>query len=171
MEQKFVQIHQCLQKLIGLHRQLLELVRQEREALVAADLNRIQECVFGKEALLDQLRSEEAARMKVIAELSVMMRKPIAELTLTRLILDAQGIRMDLSEQLRSSFNMLQVLIQRITEQNAQNGALVEKSLSHVDQMKQNVLGETVPAATTYGSSGKRVNRSTSGARLISQEA
>ena len=171
MEKSLVQIHASLQKLIGLHRQLLDVVRAEREALTQASLSGIQEATCAKEALVETIRIEESARIKEVAAIAMALMTPARELTLSNLIIAVQTSHPKLSEQLRSSYNALLVLTQRIAEQNRYNSELIARSLGHLYQMKNNVLGEAVPAAATYGSHGKKVNPTTSAARLISQEA
>lgn len=171
MEKHLADIHQSLQALIGLHRQLLEVVRKEREALVQADLAGIQEATFTKEALVEQIRAEDSRRARALAEISLALRMPVRELSLGNLVITVQGSHSAQAEQLRSSFNALQVLTRRIAEQNQYNRELIERSLEHVHNMKQNVLGESVPAAGTYGAQGQKLNRGASGARWISQEA
>ncbi len=171
MEKYLTEIHQSLQALIGLHRQLLETVRREREALTQADLSGIQEATFAKEALIEQIRNVDAARTRSLAELALSLKRPMRELTLTNIVISVQTMFPKHADQLRSSYNALQVLTDRISEQNGYNRELIERSLEHVHNMKQNVLGESVPASSTYSAQGQKVNRGASGARLISQEA
>ncbi len=171
VEDNLAQIHQSMQTMIGLHRQLLELVRQEREALTQADLQGVQQATYAKEALIEQIRAEESRRAKPLAGLALALRKPVADLSLNQLIILVQGTQSRQAEALRVAYQALQVLTGRIIEQNDYNRGLIERSLEHVQQMKHNVLGESVPASNSYGSHGQRVNRATSGARLLSQEA
>lgn len=166
----FAVILASLQKLIGLHRQLLEACRTEREALVLADLRKIEESTLGKQGLIDQIRQAEAQRIQAVGELAMLWKKPIRELSLPNIIIAIQGHDPKGAEQLRGNFNALTVLIQRITEQNEDNRGLVERSLAHVNDMKRNVLGEAVPKSDTYTPQGQR-SGVTGGARLISHEA
>lgn len=163
-------IHAALQKLTGLHRQLMETVRMEREALVAADIRRIEEATVAKQALVEAIRQAESRRIGHVAELAVILRKPVRELTLPAIIIQVQGHDAKRAEQLRSAFNALTLLIKRIAEQNTSNQRLVEESLMHVQQMKGNVLGETTPKANTYTAKGQR-SGAQPGARLFSKEA
>jgi flagellar biosynthesis/type III secretory pathway chaperone len=163
-------VHAALQRLVGSHRQLLDACRLEREALVQADLKQIQETTLAKQGIVEQIRQAESQRIRHLSELAMRWKKPLRELTLPNLIIAVQGTDPRLAEQLRSSYNTLTVLIQRITEQNDDNRALVERSLANIDQMKRNVLGEAVPKSNTYTPQGQRAGV-TGGARLISQEA
>ncbi len=170
MEKVLEPLHQSLQKLIGFHRQLLDTVRLEREALIEAQTKSVQEVTLAKHALLISIQQEEVTRLKHVAAIALVWKRPLKELTLPNLIIAIQVKDPKASEQFRSSFNALTLLIQRITEQNDYNKALVERSLEHVNEMKRNVLGEGVPRSNTYTAQGQRIAQ-TGGARMISKEA
>jgi flagellar biosynthesis/type III secretory pathway chaperone len=166
----FLTIHETLQRLTGLHRQLLDTVRLEREALVAADIARIEEATLAKQALIEGIRAGESNRIRHTAELAVLLRKPLRELTLPNLIVAIQGMNPKLAEQLRTDFNALTLLIKRIAEANKENQALVSSSLEHIQQMKTNILGESVPKSSTYTAKGQK-SGGIQGSRLIHKEA
>jgi flagellar biosynthesis/type III secretory pathway chaperone len=163
-------LHEALQKLIGLHRQLLDSVRLEREALTAASLKDIQDATFAKQALIEAIRQAETERLRATGELAIAWKRPVKDLTLGEIVIAVQGRDAKTAETLRSSLNALNLLIKRIREQNDDNRGLVERSLEHVHQMKRNVLGEAVPNTGTYTQQGQK-NPATGGARLISKEA
>lgn len=163
-------IYQTLQKLIGLHRQLLETVRAEREALIQANLKEVQDCTLAKQSLIEAIKRVEVERLKSLGDLAILWKKPIRELTLPNLIMVIQGEDLRRSEQFRSALNALTLLIQRINEQNRHNHAVVQSSLKHVGEMKKNVLGESTPKSETYTPLGQRTP-GVHGARLISKEA
>lgn len=169
MEKNVENIYQVIQKLIGLHRQLLENVRVERKALLDVDTNAVQEVTQAKEALIESIRQEESNRLKCAGELAIVWKKPLRELTLPNIIIIVQGSSVEDADQLRSAYNTLTFLIQRIQEQNQNNRVLVEKSLEHVHNMKMNVLGESLAQAQTYTPQGQKVN-GPGGARLLSKE-
>ena len=158
-----------LQKLTGLHRQLLETVRLERKALVEADVKIIQELTQSKQSIIEVIRLTELARTKSVAELAVDWKKPLRDLTLTNVIIGVQGYDLKLSEQFRTALNVLTILVQRVSEQNDDNRGLVEKSLEHIHNMKRNVLGEASPKSNTYTSQGQRTHTN-GNSRLISKE-
>jgi hypothetical protein len=159
-----------LQKLIGLHRQLLESCRAERAALVQAELKDIQEATLVKQGVIEAIRQAENERIRAVSELALLWKRPVRDLSLPNLIIAIQGQDAKGAEQLRTSYHALTILIQRITEQNGDNRALVERSLANVNEMKRNVLGEAVPKSDTYNPQGQR-SGVTGGARLISHEA
>lgn len=159
-----------LQKLIGLHRQLMDFVRTEKDALVQADLRTIQEVTGSKQVLIESIRQEESNRLKHVAELAMCWKRPLRDLSLSQIAVEIQGVDPKGAEQLRSAFNALTILIKRVSDQNRENSRLVEKTLEHLNAMKKNVLGEATPASATYTQQGTRAS-GTSGSRLISKEA
>jgi flagellar biosynthesis/type III secretory pathway chaperone len=163
-------LQESLQRLLGLHRQLLDCVRMEREALTAASLKDIQEATYAKQALVEAINQAETDRLRATGELAILWKRPVKELTLGEIVVAIQGRDPKSAEALRSSLNALTLLIKRIREQNDDNRGLVERSLEHVHEMKRNVLGEAKPNTGTYTQQGQK-NPSTSGARLISKEA
>lgn len=169
MERTVEQVYQTLQKLIGLHRQLLENVRAEHQALVNADVKAIQEATFAKQALIEQIQGAESARLKAMVELSQVWKKPLKDLTLGAIAIEIQGRDAKGAEQLRSSLNALTILIKRVSDQNTANRALVDRSLENIHEMKKNVLGEATPKSEVYTQKGQRAPGS-GGARLISKE-
>ena len=169
MEKPLSEIYQALQKLIGLHRQLLDTVRMEHEALIQADVKGIEDCVFAKQALIGGIRQAESERLKAHAELAMLWKKPLKDLNVSQIIIEIQGKDPKSAEQFRTAFNALTILIKRATEQNDANRGLVEKSLEHVHAMKKNVLGEATPRSDVYNQKGCRSDKQT-GSRLISKE-
>jgi len=170
LEKKVAEIHQILSKLVGHHRQLLDAVRAEREALVNADLKCLQEVVFTKQALIENIRHEESLRLKATAELAMEWKVPFKDLTVSNIVIRVQGKDLKSADQIRSTHTTLALLIQRVTEQNNYNKGLVERSLEHVHEMKRNAFGESAPKAETYTQQGQRATQSPA-ARLISKEA
>jgi flagellar biosynthesis/type III secretory pathway chaperone len=170
MENTLLQIYQNLQKLTGLHRQLMDIVRVERDSLIQADIKGIESAIVTKQKLIEDIYQTETARLKLTAELAVTWKRPYRELTLPNIIIAVQGIDPKGAEQLRSVFNTLTVLIQRITAQNQDNRSLVERSLGHVHNMKRNILGEATPRSSTYTPQGQKTNGPVT-QRIISREA
>lgn len=162
LEKDLSKLYQTLQGLVGLHRQLLETLRFEKDALVAVDLKQIQEAVLAKEATIESIRQAEFNRIQIMHSFE--------EKTLNELISTFQVAQPKMAEQLRSTYQALKMLLDRTIEANKYNERLTAQALEHVGNMKKNVLGESVPSASTYTAQGQRTN-SASGARLISKEA
>lgn len=171
-QQNFQALLACLQKLIGIHRQLLETVRQEHEAIINARHKDLQEAVYAKEALLESIRIQERERQGVVDKIAQQLNRPIEEITLSIIVLEVQNIDAKFSELLRSSQTALKMLAERVIEQNNYNRELLQQSLDHVHEMKRNVLGESKPKSQTYTAQGRKslVGEQNNNARLISKE-
>ena len=169
MENTLLLINQVLKKLIGSHRQLLDVVREEKACLVQVELSKLQTITRAKEGLIEEIHQLESARLKLMIELSVEWKRPLRELSLNQLIITIQGSDPQGADQLRSTLNSLTVLIQRITEQNRESQALIERSLMHVRQMNKNVMGESTAKSSTYTPLGHR-SAGLNPSRYISKE-
>lgn len=169
MEKALGHLIDILQKLIGHHRRLLELVRDEKEFLTHAHLSKIQEVTYSKEVILSSIYQSETKRIEILSELAYLLKRRQDELVLSNLIILVQGDHPEYAKRLQSSLNALNVLIARIKEQNTENKELVEHSLKHVAQMKENAIGSTKKRGETYTSKGYK---SSSGKtpNLISKE-
>jgi flagellar biosynthesis/type III secretory pathway chaperone len=148
----------------------MDIVRMEHEALVQADVRGIQEATVAKQAMIEGIQRAETERLKALTELAVQWKRPLRDLTLPNIIVAIQSLDPKFTEQLRSAYNALTILIKRITESNKDNQILVERSLENIHNMKKNILGESVPKAGTYSQSGQKVNQTTSGPRFVSKE-
>ena len=100
------QIYQVLQKLLGLHRQLLETVRMEREALTSADLKGIQEAAYAKEALIETIRQQESIRLRALGELSSQWNRPLKDLSLPNLIIAVQASDPKFADPAKGDFTL-----------------------------------------------------------------
>lgn len=166
MEELLNTLQKLLSRHIGLHRQLLDLVRLENEAIVQMNLKDIQEITFSKEATINAIQNCEIER-KATSE-------KLGSSSLDGMIMDLQNAgNTVLSEQFRTAYNTLKILIEHIAEQNEQNKGLVEHSLVHISNMKKNILGVSDAQNTTYTSQGQTQSSQGDGARprMIAQEA
>ncbi len=170
MEKILSDIFQVLQNLFGQHRQLLEIVRVEREYLVQADHRSIPLLISRKQDVIEAIGQIEGQRLKLVADLASLWGKSVADLTLPKLILELQSVDAKVSEQFRSTYQGLTVLIQRITEQNQDNQKLIQRSLENVAEMKRNVLIGAAGKSGTYSNLGQRVG-GVAARNLISREA
>ena len=166
-------ISASLQKLLGFHRQLWDQVRAERDALVNADRNLIQEVALAKQALVESIRVVESARLKVVAQLEKIWGQRGTPLSLSELIVRVQGADQALASQLRTQQNALRHLAERIQLTNESNRQLVESSMKHVDRMKKNLMGEVDPKSALYTPQGNKGASGPQGsqARFLSREA
>jgi hypothetical protein len=163
-------LYACLQRMIGLHRQLYETCKLEREAFVSVDLKAITEQTHAKELIVETIRQAESERIRISALLALDWKVRLSDLTLNFVIREVEPRNSAESERFRSALTALTVLIDRARKLNDSNRELVENSLKHVNEMKKNVLGEATPSTDRYGNQGQKLPN-TAGARLLSTEA
>jgi hypothetical protein len=161
-----------LQELIGLHRQLYEVVKAENEAITNADLKLTYDAAASKEAMIHWIHSAELSRQAIVYALASEEDLSSKTPSLRELILHYQTKDADLSNKLQSNLTTLLVLVDRIKKQNESNASLVNASLKHVSNMKKNIFGETTHQARTYNQHGQRnqASANANGPRLISKE-
>ena len=171
MDESLEKLFKSLRKQVGLQRQMLEIVRRERELLVAADFAKIQEVTFSKEALVNSVRKCELERQEVCRLLGAQYQPKEGVVTLGQIIEVLQGVDRQKADELRSTFTALKMLVERVNSQNRSNQEFVESSLVHIGKMKENVLGEGHKHSQTYTPKGKRKTSHTQNSNLVSEEA
>ena len=173
LQQKLTdKLHESLQDLIGLHRQLGEVVKSENIAITNADIKGTYEAATAKEALIHWIHQAELNRQTVVYAIAQEQNLETHTPSLRELILHFQSRDIETSNRFQSDLSVLILLVERIKKQNEINGSLVSTSLKHIDNMKKNIFGETTHQARTYNQQGKK-NIATSnehGPRLISRE-
>lgn len=165
-------LHEYLQKLVGLHVQLLEQVKVEAQALAEADLRVLHESSLAKEAIIALIRIEDHRRQMIVDQLQFDGHIPRTSNTLVQIIAHLQGTAPSLAERMQSSLNTLKVMIERIQMQSRINAGVIDKSLNHVLAMKDNLLGEVQPTRT-YSAKGTTnpLSATNNGPRMISKKA
>ncbi|MCB0391434.1 MAG: flagellar protein FlgN [Bdellovibrionales bacterium] len=163
----FEQLVENLEKVIKIHRSLLNVVRKEKEILISANLDELNENNKIKEEVLIQARQLEKERIKIIDSLlteeDIKMENP----SLLELANYFQGIK---GEKLRNLHAVLDLLIKRVKDINNQNEVLIKSALKNItgamksikDMLddnktykKQGTLGET----HDHQSSGRLVSK------------
>jgi flagellar biosynthesis/type III secretory pathway chaperone len=163
-------LQQVLRKQLALYRQLVDLLRAEREHVVAVGLKEIREDTYGKEALIDEIQREEAKRRRWLAEAAPLFGFTEAECSLERIA--QHKLASAQAETLLSVRQALLHLVRKAQEMNEDNRRLVESALKDAEQLKRNVLGLSSDQPQVYGPRGAM---STVGpdrsARFLSKEA
>ena len=156
-EQLFSIVDQVLQQ----EELLIRCLEAEKDALLLADIPLIQECSGTKQKIIDRLSQLESRRQALIGTRK--MRELVEE---DSAVLDRLS-----REELRAKWEALRQKVALAVEKNEANQKLLASSIKHIENMKKNVLGETIPKSNTYSSSGNKVAGSNqSGARRISKE-
>lgn len=147
------ELHNNLRQQLALYKRLLDVLREERECLVAARVKEIRDCTYTKEALLDEIQREELRRI-AWAKLAV----PVLGVPLKDLTMELVANRLappDKIEPLLSLRTALTHLVTKAKEMNLDNKRLAEAFLADAQTMKQNVLGLSSEKPQVYGPKGQ----------------
>ncbi len=156
-----------LEELVRLYRALLETVRREKEILISASLDDLNENNRAKEAILIKVQVIEEARMAQATEVSVALGIPSEAPRLLEIARHSGG---DIGDRFRNFHSVLEILLKRVHELNKENETLVQSALQHVTgAMKE--IRETLQEKPTYQRKGEVTAGSGSTGKLVSREA
>jgi FlgN protein len=155
-----------LEEQIRVYRHLLEIVRKEKDILVAANLDDLNENNRAKEAMLIKIRSLEADRLGkallLYQDLNLKGENP-------RLLEMARYLNTESADKLRNIHSVMELLLRRVQEYNKQNEALVQAALSNITGAMKEIKG-TLAEKPTYQKKGE-VEGVTQAGQLVSREA
>jgi flagellar biosynthesis/type III secretory pathway chaperone len=161
-----------LDKLLGLldqvseiYQSLLAVMDNEKDAVVAADLKKLNEAAKVKENLLLKLRILEEQRMHLLKKLADQLNHPYQDLTLTNL---SQLLKKPHAKQLKARSIRLLKLLNIIQRANERNGSLFAHSLELV-RGSLNLLNNFMPTGSIYFQTGTVQNYDRTG-RLLCGE-
>jgi flagellar biosynthesis/type III secretory pathway chaperone len=125
----FIQILSSLQDELELYRRLLEVLKEERKALVRNDMAGLSSLMPLKESIIDEIRESEKARYPVMKRAAETLGVNIDELSLPFL-------RQYVPEDLKGDFDRLErealsVLVE-VERTNAQNADLLSEAMSYI---------------------------------------
>ncbi|RZA03990.1 MAG: flagellar protein FlgN [Proteobacteria bacterium] len=163
------ELQKNLRHQLALYRQLVDLLREEKEHMVAVRTKEVRECTYSKEALLDEIHREEYRRRRWVAEAAAALGLPEKEITIE---LVATRLAPEQLEAYTSLKSTLVHMIKRAREMNDDNRRLAETALQDLQTMKKNILGLTADKPQTYGAKGTMGTGSRDqSARLLNKEA
>lgn len=164
------ELQKNLRHQLTLYRQLVDLLRAEREHIVAVRFKEIRESTYSKEALLDEIQREEFRRVRWVKEaanfLGVLEKDLTMELVASRIGAPEQF------EGLMSLKHTMVHMVKKAREMNQDNQALVESALKDAQQLKRNILGLSSDQPQVYGPKGNMGGQAREqGARFFNKEA
>ena len=166
-EQLLSKLIKSLEELTKFHRQLLELVRQEREILLGAQLAELEAHNERKDLLIMKIRMADEQRLKIAQETAAAVG---ADPKSPRLLEIARRLSGANADRLRSLHSTLETLLTRIAELNRDNEDYVRSALRTLNGAMNNVK-ETLSGKPTYQRKGTyRTGPETSG-HFVSKEA
>lgn len=163
------ELNHVLERLVALHRSLVDLLREEFAHMGTADVKGLAETARTKEVLLSEIWSLEQLRMKAVAKMAGSLNIPAGEASLQKL---ADTLNKADGEKLRALRTALNLLVVEAKDLNAKNMDFAQDSLARIEQLKRNVLGINSGASMeNYSNNGARQPAQEQGGRLLSTEA
>ena len=157
----------CLENMIKHYRTLLEVVRKEKEILVSAKLDELNENNKTKDALLVRIRSLENSRMKLARDLAQAVG---ADFDAPRLLDIANHFSGAEAERLRNLHNVLDLLVRRVSEVNRNNEILVQSALNSITGA-MHAIRDTLQDKPTYAKQGVLASTPGDAGHLVRKEA
>jgi len=166
-EQLYGDLVECLESLVKIYRSLLEVVRKEKDILVASKLDELNENNKSKDAMLVRIRSLENQRMKCARDLASAIGADVEQ---PRLLDIANFSNIGWSDRLRNMHSVLELLIKRVAEVNKQSEELVQSALNNITGAMEAIRDGLKPKPV-YGPHGQMAGSKNDPARIVSKEA
>lgn len=165
MEEK--SLIETLENLIKHYRLLLDLVRKEKNLLIAAQIEELNTSNQIKESMLNKVKSIDSQREKFAKALA---HKYNLQESSVRLLEIAKKTDSKTSEMLISLHKTLEMLITEIQEQNQENEIYTQSALKVLNGALGN-LKDTLQGKKTYARKGQMSQGPESAGNLVSREA
>lgn len=165
-QELFKNLEAVLEDEVRVYRTLLETVRREKELIIDANINELNESNQGKETMILKLRGLERIREKAARDLASHVG---AHTERPRLLEIALKIQDPEASKLRSIHSTLELLITRIRELNEANGILIESSLKTINGAL-GAIKETIGSKPVYGQTGEKKPETGVAGALVSKE-
>ncbi|AZZ35751.1 flagellar protein FlgN [Bdellovibrio sp. qaytius] len=149
------------------YRQLLDLVRKEKDLLITSNLELLNENNNSKEQAIIKIKALDAIRITYASELAHFVQADTAQ---PRLLEIAQKIGGAEGEKLRTMHAALEMVIKRLSEINKGNVQFAESALKSVNSALDNFKDALTGPQKTYQQKGKYKQASNSG-NLVKREA
>lgn len=166
-DQLYIDLLECLENQVKVYRALLDVVRREKEILVASRLDELNENNKSKDAMLIRIRSLENQRMKCARDLAQAIG---ADLDNPRLLDIANHSDVKWVDRLRNMHSVLELLVRRVSEVNKQNEELVQAALTNITGAMEAIRDGLKPKQQTYGPKGN-IAAAPGSPALVSKEA
>lgn len=152
---------------LKVYRHLLDVVRKEKEILVSANIEELNENNKAKEAMITKLRHQDRLREKAARELAQSVG---ADMSQPRLMEIAAKLGGQEGDRLRSMHQAFEMLVGRVKELNKKNEALAQSALVNV-QGAMEAIKNTLRENPTYKKQGEMQKSDVQAGQLVSREA
>lgn len=146
------ELQKNLRHQLTLYRQLIDVLREEREHLVAVRFKEIRESTYAKEAILDEIHREEFRRQKWVQQAAAFLGMDAKEITVEIIASKIGGP--ERYEPLVSLKHTLIHMVTKAKEMNFESKRLVESALKDSQELKKNILGISSEKPQVYGPKG-----------------
>lgn len=168
IERAYQKLESNLEELTKIYRALLDIVRKEKELLLNADREALDESNKLKEDLLFKLRAQDALRSRYATDLATLVGADVENPRLLELAQKMAGH--EGADRLRTQHAALDVLIKRITTLNKENEEYTKAALDTIG----GALGDVKDALSgkkTYGGKGQYKSGPQVSGNFVSKEA
>jgi hypothetical protein len=167
IEKSFEKLSLHLEELTKHYRQLLDIVRKEKDLLILTDVEKLNENNLLKEQLIFKIKSLDGLRINYSTELSMALGLDTQKIRLLEIAQKMGGPRAD---KLRTFHSALEMIIKRLTELNQSNAKYAESALKNVNSA-MNSFKETLMGQKTYQNKGKYQQGHETSGHLVRKEA
>ncbi len=137
---------------LTLYRQLIDVLRDEKEHLIAVRFKEIREATYSKEAIFDEIHREEFRRLRWVRQAAAFLNVGEKEITMELVAAKIGGP--EHFEPMISLRNTILHMVKKAREMNLDNKRLVESALKDAQELKRNVLGLSSNQPQVYGPTG-----------------
>lgn len=155
-----------LDELIKVYRGLLDIVRKEKELLLAADVEALNESNHNKENLLVKVKNLEGLRVRYAKEFSLEVGADPDDI---RLLEIARKCSPEKAEKLRSVHAALDLILKRLMELNRDNEQYAQTALKSLNGAVGEIKG-TLSGKNTYEKKGKMSYGPDKAGNLVSRQ-
>jgi len=163
----YLKLEANLEEITKYYRQMLDLLRREKDILIKAEVEKIEENNKQKELILSRLKSLDALRVKYASDLALQLALDPTQPRLLEIAREIGGLRAD---KLRGIHAALEILMKKIPELNRENEQYVQSAMTHVQGAMNNVKG-ALSGPTTYRREGSKDKGMETSGHLIRREA
>lgn len=167
IDKSFEKLSTHLDELTKQYRLLLDVVRKEKDLLILADVEKLNENNLNKEQLLFKIKSLDGLRLNYATELAMALGLDTQKI---RLLEMAQKIGGPRADKLRTFHSALEMIIKRLTELNQSNAQYAESALKTVNNAMSS-FKETLMGQKTYQNKGKYQQGHETSGHLVRKEA
>jgi flagellar biosynthesis/type III secretory pathway chaperone len=166
IDQNYQHLVQCLDQLVKIYRVLLDVVRREKDILIASNIDTLSENNRAKEGLLVKVRSLDNQRIKCARDMAHILGTDVER---PRLLDMANRLPSERGEKLRTMQSVLELLVKRVAEINKDNEVLVTSALNSISGAMASIK-DSLHEKNVYAPHGKMASGTASRA-LVKREA